>query len=77
MTPDIKQDDLLLNDHQGKDYPVTIGKTDRITVLQLSAETVQCKVRLKRVLPQVINNLGERLLRSGCFLRNFFARRKE
>jgi hypothetical protein len=36
-TPYIKQDDLLLNDHQGKDYPVTVGKTDRITVLQLCA----------------------------------------
>jgi hypothetical protein len=61
MTPYIKQDDLLLNDHQGKGYPVTVVKTDRITVLQLSAETVKFKVRLIRVLPQVVDDIGERL----------------
>ena len=37
--------------------PVTVGKTDRITVLQLSAETVQFKVKLKRVLPKVLDDL--------------------
>jgi hypothetical protein len=51
--------------------PVTVSKTSRITVLQLSAETVQFKVQLKRVLPKVIDDLGERLF-DLIFFKNFF-----
>jgi hypothetical protein len=50
---------------------MTVGKTDRITVLQLSAKTVQFKVRLKRVLPQVINILGERLFKIWMYFEKF------
>jgi hypothetical protein len=47
--------------------PVTVSKTGRITVLQLSAETVQFKVKLKRVLLKVIDDLGERFFDLDVF----------
>ncbi len=77
VAPDVKQDDLLPGDHQGKSYPVTVGKTDGVTVFQLSAETVQLEVGLKRVLSQVIDDLDKRFFQVWMYFEEFLCPAKE
>jgi len=76
MTADVEQDDLMLADQQGQSNTIGIGRPDGMASGKFAGELMKPEARLKRVLLQSADSRSEAGLRSGCFLNNLLACRR-
>ena len=71
MAADIKENDFLLGDQDGKGKAVAMGETDSVATLQSAAQGMQFQMRLKRVCLQIAEHLRKSWLQVRMLLEEF------